>query len=726
MKKLILFITLLLPAFIVVPLHGQKPLAFRDPAVKGPQTFAMVIGISKYRFIRPLTYADKDADLFRDFLKSPGGGHLKDPDIFMLTNDDATSGNFWSKGFQWLAAKQLQKNDRLFIYLAGHGDAIDEDQFFFLGYDCNPNGDKNNYLVGGAIQLYNLKKKIANETAKGVEVFFVMDACRSNELPGGSAGQNFLNTAVSQKKAGEMMMLATEAGQESLEDASIGNGHGLFTYYLVDGLCGLADAGTLDGKITFSELKSYVDKNVPPIAQQRFNRSQVPYFCCDENSEKVISQVDAAYLQKWIKGKRPGGGNSFNGVLFNNRAEPVADTLLIETYNKFYREIRNKNFSGSSSAESYFLQLDKKFPGNPYTLDAKSTLAAEYINDAQRRVNDYLSCITLSATKERMESAAAGARLEKAMEMIREYVPDFSNALVGRMYLLKSMGDFGNTMDAFNFAYAARSLDPNEAYINNWLARLHLANSRSDSALFYANKAAKQAPNWPCVITTLALAQQAANKTGNNGNNPPAKKPLPKSGIGFTLGGGLNSSDPAFQLNPNTNIIGADSKSSATFDIGIIFHVPIGKNIAIRPAAEVLFGSTEISFQRRNATGGGVTTEVIPVNKTSVNISLPLVIHFSDKKISPYLQLGPSFSLNLDQNNSTSDLLPIKKSLVLADAGLGLDFRIPKTGMVISPELKFSLGLSDMKDKASTTAYSSSLSSLKKQAFTLNVYLRSR
>ena len=173
MRKLLLF--LLLPA-MTFTVHSQRPLPFRELNIKGPQTFAMVVGISKYRFIRPLTYADKDAILFRDFLTSPGGSSLKDENIFILTNDEATSGNFWSKGFQWLQAKDLRKGDRLFIYLAGHGDAIDEDQFFFLGYDCNPNGDKNNYLVGGAIQLYNLKKKIANETARGVEVFFVMDA----------------------------------------------------------------------------------------------------------------------------------------------------------------------------------------------------------------------------------------------------------------------------------------------------------------------------------------------------------------------------------------------------------------------------------------------------------------------------------------------------------------------------------------------------------------------
>ena len=164
---------------------GQSPLKSRDSTIKGPQTFAIIMGISKYKYVRPLVYADKDAQLFKDYLKSPGGGSIQEDNIFTLLNDKAINSNFWGKGFQWLKAKKLQRGDRLFIYLAGHGDAIDEDQFFFLGYDCNPQGDKNNYLVAGTIQLYNLKKKIANETARGIEVFFIMDACRSSELPGG-------------------------------------------------------------------------------------------------------------------------------------------------------------------------------------------------------------------------------------------------------------------------------------------------------------------------------------------------------------------------------------------------------------------------------------------------------------------------------------------------------------------------------------------------------------
>jgi len=721
MKKLLLILSVSVLHF-ANSTTAQTPLKPRDPSLTGPQTFAIVMGISKYKYVQPLTYADKDAELFRDFLKSPGGGSVKEENIFCLLNDQAMSANFWTKGFQWLKYKQLQKGDRLFIYLAGHGDAIDEDQYFFLGYDCNPAGDKNNYLVGGAIQLYNLKKKIAAETAKGVEVFFVMDACRSNELPGGAEGLSFLNTAVTEKKVGEIMMLATAAGQESLEDASIGNGHGLFTWYLVDGLSGLADAeGSPDNKITYSEIRKYVDKHVPAVAQQRFRKKQQPYFCCDANSENVISQVDAAYLQKWLQQKKQNrAGDSFEGMLKNAFDFYRADTTLQETYNLFYKAIREKNLTGNASAEYYYQQLDKKYKGNPYTLDAQSTLAVVIINDAQQRVNRYLDCSDEPSAEEKKENYEAGQRLEKAINLVIQDDPDFANALLGRMYLLKSSSDDM----AFQNAYAALKIDPNGAYIQNKLALLHLANNKTDSALYYADKATKTAPKWTCALTTLALVQKAISKKPNDTKKN--NTPLRKASFGFTAGGGLSQSNPTFSGNVNTGFVGVDAASAPGGNLGIIYLVNLGGSISIRPSATVSFGNTDIDFQRRNVTGGPITTETVSVKSSSVNVSLPLVIRLSNKNVAPYIALGPSFSYMLNGAASADEILPVKKSFFLGDGGLGVDINLLKSGIILSPELKYSAGLSEWRDDAGTSNYASALSSLKKNGFTLSIYLRKR
>jgi tetratricopeptide (TPR) repeat protein len=546
-------LSIIITCFIILAaastVAGQSPPKPRDSTIIGPQTFAIIMGISKYKYVQPLNYADKDAEMFKEYLKSPAGGKISEDNVFMLLNEQAVSANFWAKGFKWLEAKKLRKGDRLFIYLAGHGDAIDEDEFFYITYDCNPAGDKNNYLAGGNVQLYNLKKKIAKETAKDVEVYFIMDACRTSEMPGGTEGQRFLNSAVSEKRVGEIIMLATGAGQASLEDASIGNGHGLFTYYLVDGLSGMADsAGIPDNKITLEEIQKYVDKYVPVVAQQKFKRKQDPFFYGD-SSEKVVSIVDTAYLRKWLSTKKlqgRGPGNSFvysgSGRTRSIRFTP-ADTLLLETYNLFNTAVKNSRLTGKASAEYYYELMEKNFPGNSYTVDAQSTLAVEFINFAQSKINLYLDCRDaasiqklraqiadeeetdeINSSLDRMEKVSrqefyeVGYMLEKAIGIIILDDPDFAKSLEGKMYFFKARGYFGRGRQlvdinkAFQFAYTAYASDKNAAYILNTLSSLHLDNNKIDSSIFYAKKAIIAAPKWRYPYVTLAFAYKTLIK----------------------------------------------------------------------------------------------------------------------------------------------------------------------------------------------------------------------
>jgi len=70
-----------------------------------------------------------------------------------------------------------------------------------------------------------------------------------------------------------------------------------------------------DYQVTLSEIKSYVDANVKEVARKRFNKTQSPFFCCDDKNENVVSIVDSLYLINFLKIKMElrKGGNSFNG-----------------------------------------------------------------------------------------------------------------------------------------------------------------------------------------------------------------------------------------------------------------------------------------------------------------------------------------------------------------------------------------------------------------------------
>ena len=152
----------------------------------------------------------------------------------------------------------MNKGDRVYIFFAGHGDAVKGiNEYYLLLSDCQTGNDGNNYHLSlAAIDMYHLKNRIGFLTNQGVEVILVLDACRTNELAGGYASQVFSNS-IMQSRVGEISMLATGPGQVSIEDASLGNGHGLFTYNLVDAWSGRADSeegGNKDQSISLHEM----------------------------------------------------------------------------------------------------------------------------------------------------------------------------------------------------------------------------------------------------------------------------------------------------------------------------------------------------------------------------------------------------------------------------------------------------------------------------------------
>src|SRR6476659_525203 len=147
-----------------------------DTSAFSGNTYAVIVGVSDYKYIRPLSFADQDASLFKEFLQSKAGGSVKSENIFSALNQDANAST-QPRIRKWLTVtKKLQKGDRVYFYFAGHGDAINPDEYFFLLQDCNPGGDKNNYTGGMAsvIQMYNIKSLIKNDLIKnGINVLLI-------------------------------------------------------------------------------------------------------------------------------------------------------------------------------------------------------------------------------------------------------------------------------------------------------------------------------------------------------------------------------------------------------------------------------------------------------------------------------------------------------------------------------------------------------------------------
>ncbi|HEY5464975.1 MAG TPA: tetratricopeptide repeat protein [Hanamia sp.] len=551
MKKILTWLTVFICVNHLYAQTGSRGVNVthtKDTSVFDGNIYAVIVGVSNYKYVRPLSFADRDALLFKEFLQSGAGGNVKEDNIFFKLNDSANVSTLPRMEEFLKETKKLQKGDRVYFYFAGHGDAIDPDEVFFLLQDCNPGGDINNYPMASAIQMSNIKALIKNFLInKGVEVFLIWDACRSNEL-GGESGLRNMQKGIVEKTDGESIMLSASAGEVSLENSSYANGHGLFTYYLIDGLSGAADNpandGNGDGKVDMRELESWVTRKVRVDAQTKFKISQDPRFIY--NGDETLSIIDSGFENEWTLDKKSESDLALNynkTTKVSGRNVQEADSMVVELYNEFMAAVKIDSLDGvQNSAEELYKQLLNKYPDNSLTGQAGFNLAMEYINLAQDKINLYLSGqddLTILATSKvknedhedlnKAQIISSGKNygknaqyLNRAITLLKkdtladlEYIKQLqakADFLMSRSYV-SNEGIVTNFSKALQLAKAALSVQPKAAYNYLLFGSLFYINRQYDSSIYYVRHALALAPNWVNAINNLGLAFDAEKKS---------------------------------------------------------------------------------------------------------------------------------------------------------------------------------------------------------------------
>jgi uncharacterized caspase-like protein len=226
------------------------------PVIQGTQNagrrYAVVIGVSRYRDPRlRLNYADKDAESFRDFLLDPNGGGVQAENLRFLENQDASVASIRSALFDFLI--KPGPNDLAIIYFAGHGTADPRrpDNYYLLGYDT----DLEN-LASTSVPMWDLPTLF--ERTLHANVVTLVDACHSAAI--GQTMPNLINDRWATTTRGNprrAIITASNVAETSREDAKWGSGHGVFTWFLLRGLQGEADANH-DHQVSVGELFDYI------------------------------------------------------------------------------------------------------------------------------------------------------------------------------------------------------------------------------------------------------------------------------------------------------------------------------------------------------------------------------------------------------------------------------------------------------------------------------------
>jgi hypothetical protein len=243
------------------------------PPPAGPITreqWAVVIGAGQYQSasIPRLRYAVPDAEAVYRTLTGPGG--FKKDHVVLLTDNaerKPTLRNIrWALGT--FLARSARKDDTVVIFFAGHGApeadlrGAERDGLakYLIPVDADPDD-----LYSTALPMDEIKTIFERIEAERVVAF--LDACYS----GAAGGRTFASlktraTGVDDlflerlaRSRGRAIITASRPAEVSIELAELG--HGIFTYYLVEGLRGAAD-GNRDGIVSLQELYEYLEQQV--------------------------------------------------------------------------------------------------------------------------------------------------------------------------------------------------------------------------------------------------------------------------------------------------------------------------------------------------------------------------------------------------------------------------------------------------------------------------------
>jgi len=236
---------------------------------KNKNALAIIFGVENYKNVSPVTFAKRDASIIKEYFTNSLGIPLNR--IYFQTNDDVSKAEF-DKVFSkdgWLD-KRVKMSSDIFIYFAGHGAPdIKNRKAYLMPHDGDPN-----YPSQTGFSIDDMYKKLNKLGANSITVF--LDACfsganRESEMLLADARPVFIEVDASM--TGNVTVFSASSGSE-ISSAGPENKHGLFSYFLMKGIRGDADANN-DNQITVGELGNYIKENVSDMAGM-LDREQTP------------------------------------------------------------------------------------------------------------------------------------------------------------------------------------------------------------------------------------------------------------------------------------------------------------------------------------------------------------------------------------------------------------------------------------------------------------------
>lgn len=233
-----------------------------------PRLYVLAAGINDYHDSRlQLTYATSDARAIAAAFQAAGDGLYESVEVTTVLDAAVTADNL-DEVFADLAGK-VRPRDVFVLFMAGHGKTQDG-RYYFLPQDFRYTDETS--VASGGIDQDQFQQWLAMIPAR--KSLLLYDTCDSGSLTGAVATRGLEEVAALARMTRAMGRTVLSASTDDAPALEGYNGHGVFTYALLQAL-GDGDANS-DGTIDVTELAGSIDRSVPEISFAAFNLRQIP------------------------------------------------------------------------------------------------------------------------------------------------------------------------------------------------------------------------------------------------------------------------------------------------------------------------------------------------------------------------------------------------------------------------------------------------------------------
>lgn len=482
---------------ITVFAQGEKGTTVKNTAQGDAigNTWAIIVGVSDYQNIAKLKYADKDADAFYNYLRSKQL-NIPETNIKKLLNQDATATNIFG-ALDWLT-ESVKENDRVFFYFSGHGD-VEKKTIHQNGFLLATDAPAAAYMSKGTISIKFLQDYL--ETYIGInkakQVLLIVDACRSGKLAGGNEGIQVTMQALGKPWAGQITkILSAQEGELSLEDPKWGGGRGVFSYYLMKGIQGLANRNS-DNFITTAELAAYL----PLAVADETNNNQNPKI--EGDAKNVLFKFDEVML---AEAKKP---DFATGPMLATNKKGIADELkpaITDAFEK-YNQLVKKGWLlwGSTEKDTLnsALHYYKTLINNPDAVSIKPSLKSSFLAALQRNSQSSLDDYLKGINSEKIKDVRGIKEIIYASNLV-EKNHILYNYIKARSLFFESIAE-KNHLKAVGILKQAITLEEDAPYVLNRIGLRYADADLTDSAIHYYQKALALAPTWSFPYNNLGI-----------------------------------------------------------------------------------------------------------------------------------------------------------------------------------------------------------------------------